>query len=80
MGDMLMRLFLEQQPHTFDPETVQILCEALDEAWQHVQTVPDIPHNVVAREALAKCTVDAAKEGETDRRKLIDMALARFRL
>ena len=75
-----MRLFLEQQPHSFDPETVKMLCEALDEAWQHVQSVPDISHDDAAREALAKCIVDAAKEGETDRRKLVDKALARFRL
>lgn len=75
-----MRLFLEQQPHTFDPETVQILCEALDEAWRHVQSSPDLSHDDAARDALARCIVDAAKEGETDRRKLIDMALTRFRL
>ena len=75
-----MRQFLESQPHAFDPETVRMLCEALDEAWRNVQSTPNNSHNDVAREALAKCIIDAAKEGETDRHKLIDKALARLQI
>lgn len=77
-----MRLFLDGQPHTFDPETLHLLGEVLDEAWNTLQSANEVPRtdNGVGREALAQCIVDAAKEGELDRRRLVDKALARFRL
>jgi hypothetical protein len=75
-----MRLFLEKHPHTFDPETVEILSTALDDAWSHVQANGGaaFKEDGAAREALAKCIVDTAKEGERNRQRLVEKALLRF--
>ena len=61
-------------PHNaFDPETIGILVAALDDAWERVES-----HDAAYREALAKCIVDAARNGERDRRRLGNSALRRF--
>lgn len=59
--------------NAFDPETISILVAALDDAWERVEA-----HDAASREVLAKCIVDAAKEGEHDRRRLGRSALRRF--
>ena len=74
--------YLKSKSHTFSPEMVQILVEALDDAWQRVQasgaTFGD--RDGTAREALAKCIVEIAQEGERDRERLVEGALLRFKL
>jgi hypothetical protein len=71
----------------FDPETVQILTGAFDEAWARVQT-SNAPYAagdyvLAGRTIVAKYIIDAATQGELDRRRLADGAtlhLARQRL
>jgi hypothetical protein len=66
----------------FDPETVKLLTDALDEAWNRVQG-GDARFNgqeEEARAALAKHIFDMAKQGERDRQGLVDAALLRFKL
>jgi hypothetical protein len=76
-----MRHFLAKHPHTFDPETVNVLSAALDDAWSHVQAnSSDFKDGSAAREMLAKCIVDVAKTGEMDRKTLVAKALIRFSL
>jgi hypothetical protein len=68
----------------FDPETISILIGALDDAWQAVEANNTAfrmdGHPEAARNALAKHIVDMAKQGERDRQRLIEGALARLKL
>ena len=77
-----MQAFLKMDPDTFDPETIQFLARALDDAWRYVETegVPLNGEERLAREALAKYIIDAATAGERDHRRLVENALLRFRL
>jgi hypothetical protein len=79
-----LRQYLTDHPAAFDPETISILIGALDDAWQMVGA--DKPafrmdgHPEGARNALAKHIVDIAKQGERDRQRLMESALAALRL
>jgi hypothetical protein len=79
-----LRQYLMDHPGAFDPETISILIGALDDAWQMVGA--DKPafrmdgHPEAARNALAKHIADMAKQGERDRQRLIEGALARLKL
>lgn len=77
-----MQAFSKMDSHTFDPETVQFLARALDDAWRYVETegVPLNGEERLAREALAKYIVDAVTAGERDHRRLVENALLRLRL
>jgi hypothetical protein len=77
-----MQAFFKMDPDTFDPETVQFLVRALDDAWRYVETegVPLNGEVRLAREALAKYILDAAAAGERDHQRLVENALLRFRL
>jgi hypothetical protein len=72
-----------KDPAAFDPETISILSGALD-AWQAVEANKTAfrmdGHPEAARNALAKHNVDMAKQGERDRQRLIEGALARLKL
>jgi hypothetical protein len=73
--------YLKSQSHTFSPEMVQVLVEALDDAWQRVQASgAAFDDHGTARQALAKCIVEMAQEGERDRERLVQGALLRFKL
>jgi hypothetical protein len=74
--------YLKNQSHAFSPEMVQVLVEALDEAWRRVQASGAAfdDRDGTAREALAKCIVDIAQEGERNRERLVEGALLRFKL
>ena len=74
--------YLNKQSHTFDPEMVQVLVEALDDAWQRVQASGAAfdDRDGRAREVLAKCIVEIAQEGERNRERLVEGALLRFKL
>jgi hypothetical protein len=60
-----MLRYLSEQPEYFDPETLDVMIRALDEAWERFQgsgVQPD--HSTAARTALAKAIVDMARQGE----------------
>jgi hypothetical protein len=64
----------------FDPESISILGDAFEDAWQSLQTVGTTFHvdgqAEQTREILARCIIEIAKLGERDRRRLRDAALA----
>ena len=76
--------YLATQPRGFDPDVIQILSSALDDAWEIVLAdkigfkLDGNPEAV--RDVLAKHIVDLALRGERDRKRLIDGALTRLRL
>jgi hypothetical protein len=63
----------------FDPETVSILVNALETAWQRIQASGDRfarpAYANAAREVIAKHIIDLAKGGERDPVKLSDAAV-----
>jgi hypothetical protein len=67
---------------TFDPETIQILVAAFDEAWKTVHTsgAPFASERYVetARQVLAKSIIDEATRGERDSHALSRSALLRL--
>ena len=74
--------YLSQNPEAFDPETIDIMIRALDDAWERVQaggTRLDGQAGA-ARTVLAKHIVDMVKQGERDRQRLIEGALLRLKL
>jgi hypothetical protein len=79
-----MLRYLRDNPTAFDPDTISILSAALDDAWGVVEankTAFKVDGNADgARQALAKEIVDMAKQGERDRKRLIEGALARLTL
>ena len=72
--------YLGKYPEAFDPETILVLGSALDDAWQRVQAggTPFDGQAEAARSALAKHIVDVARQGERNRQRLVEGALARF--
>jgi hypothetical protein len=83
-GEPTMLRYLKDDPAAFDPEAISILSGALDDAWQVVEANKAAlrmdGHPEAARNALAKHIVDMAKQGERDRQRLIEGALARLKL
>jgi hypothetical protein len=76
-----MLRYLSEQPAYFDPETLDVMIQAMDEAWEHFQDSGVQPnHLAAARTALAKAIVDMARQGERDRQRLIEGALLRLKL
>jgi hypothetical protein len=63
----------------FDPETISILSDAFEDAWQSLNTGDSNVHlggqEEQTSEILARCIIELAKLGERDRR-LRDGALA----
>src|SRR5712672_1882731 len=79
--DAVMREFIKAfgGGAAFDPDTVQILIGAFDDAWASFLN-SDAPfaaenHSETARDILAKHIIEAAKNGERDRHKLSEGAL-----
>lgn len=68
--------YLTKHPEAFDPETVRILSDALDEAWKHA--APNGSDAVAVRDLLAERIVSLAKQGERDPQRLVDGALRRI--
>jgi hypothetical protein len=64
----------------FDPQTLRILGEALDDAWQRVKRNHLNGRAYAARSVLAQHIYAMAKQGERDPRHLIDGALMRLKL
>jgi hypothetical protein len=74
--------YLIEYPEYFDPETIDIMIPALDEALERFQAggAQFDGQAEAARNALAKHIVDLAREGERDRQFLIEGALLRLKL
>jgi hypothetical protein len=74
-----MERYLVDGEATFDPESVLVLSEALDEAWrslQHTGVYFKSRHHVdETREKLAKRIIEMAALGERDPGRLRDDAL-----
>jgi hypothetical protein len=66
----------------FDPETIQILIAAFDDAWKAVQasSVPFTSERYVelARQILAKSIIDDATHGQRDQHELTKSALLKL--
>jgi hypothetical protein len=76
-----MLRYLSENPEFFDPQTIEVMSGALDEAWERVRRSGARldSQDRAARNALAKHIVDLAREGERDRQHLIEGALLRWR-
>ena len=63
----------------FDPSTIRILSDALEDAWSSLQNSGTTFHidgsAEQTREFLARCIIERAKLGERDRRRLRDFAV-----
>jgi hypothetical protein len=63
----------------FDPETVTLLSEALENAWKRVQAsgakLARPAYARATREVMAKCIIELANGGERDPQKLSDAAV-----
>jgi len=64
---------------SFDPEAVEILSAAFDDAWEKVKqsggTFARPAYERGAREVLAKHIIEMAQRGERDRRRLSEAAV-----
>jgi hypothetical protein len=70
-----------EHSESFDPETLRILCGALDDAWERLEAGTHLNGSAdAARAVLAQHIVAIARQGERDRRRLIEGALARLTL
>jgi hypothetical protein len=72
---------LSENPEYFDPETLDVMIRALDEAWERFQgSGGRLGHSGTARTVLAKHIVEMARQGERDRERLVEGALLRLKL
>jgi hypothetical protein len=64
---------------SFDPEAVEILSAAFDDAWARIKqsgsSLARPAYERGAKEVLAKCIIDMAQRGERDRRLLAESAI-----
>jgi|tagenome__1003787_1003787.scaffolds.fasta_scaffold20874135_3 hypothetical protein len=78
-----MITYLRKNPPrtAFDPDTIIILSSALDEAFASANATFKLDgQSEATRMALAKHIVDMAGQGEHDRGRLVEGALARLKL
>src|ERR1700747_2246644 len=73
------RMNLVRPKADFDPETIAVLCAALDETWDRLlQSGSDCTRPAYARamrEVVARRVIDMAQRGITDRKELADGAV-----
>jgi hypothetical protein len=64
---------------SFDPEAVEMLSAAFDDAWAKLQqsgsSLARPAYERGAREVIAKCIIEMAQRGERDRAHLSEYAL-----
>jgi hypothetical protein len=76
MADLVHFVRLET---AFDPEFVQVLASALDDAWDKVQKSGSVfarpAYSRAMREVIAKRIVEMAQHGTKDRQELADGAV-----
>jgi hypothetical protein len=65
---------MSQVTNDFDPETIEILNIAIEDAWREVQSnggpLARATYARITRAVIAKRIMEMAKKGERDRRKL----------
>jgi hypothetical protein len=71
---------LYENTEGFDPETLHMLGEAMDEAWRRAEFVYVDGNDTGARMILAEYILAVAKKGERDPARLIRGALLRLTL
>lgn len=68
----------------FDPETTNLLGDAFEDSWQTLRVegspLADETHAASTRKVLAKTIIEKAQQGERDSKRLVEGALASFRL
>jgi hypothetical protein len=74
--------YLSENPEFFDPETLDVMIRALDEAWERAQGNGALLEGRAgaARDVLAKHIVEMARQGERDVHFLVEGALLRLKL
>jgi hypothetical protein len=65
----------DKEPVYFDPETVALLREILDDGWARLQ--PD-QRATIRKSTLAEHILKSAAQGERDRKRLLDAVLMEF--
>ncbi|MGO8842845.1 MAG: hypothetical protein ACLQF1_17450 [Methyloceanibacter sp.] len=74
--------FSRPEERAFDPEAIQLLASALDEAWGKIEKSGSRfarpAYSRAMREVVAKRIVDMAQGGIKDRQTLVDDALRFF--
>ena len=77
----ILRLF--QLESAFDPESIEVLTAALDEAWDTIQKSGSRfarpAYSRVMREVIAKRIIEIAQRGTKDQQKLAEDAVSFFR-
>jgi hypothetical protein len=71
---------LYENTEGFDPETLHMLGEAMDEAWRRAEFVYVDGNDDGARTTIAEYILAVAKKGERDRARLVRGALRRLTL
>ena len=65
-------IMVGKEPAYFDPETVRVLREILDEAWSRL---PPERQATMLKTTLAERILKTAAKGERNRERLLDVAL-----
>ena len=63
---------VDKTPVSFDPETVTVLREVLDDAWARLRPTQQA---TMPKTTLAERILRSAAQGERDRERLMDAAL-----
>jgi hypothetical protein len=72
---------MRPETETFSPETVHILGDALDEAWRRLEAGAHMKgRGDGTRTLIAQHIIAMARQGERDRQRLVEGALARLKL
>ena len=63
---------MSKEPMHFDPETITVLKETLDDAWARLRPQQQA---TMLKSALAERLLKSAAQGERDRKRLLNAAL-----
>ena len=74
-------IYLKEQTGAFDPETLHILGDAMDEAWRRLEGGVHLNGSAdAARTVLAEHIIAMAGKGERDLQCLVEGAVCRLKL
>ena len=76
-GDMFR---VDEATAQFGPETLQVLGEAMDKAWQQVELILTNDSAAGAKAVIAEYIFALARRGERDPERLVEGALMRLSL
>jgi hypothetical protein len=77
MGDKMVEILKFSRPErAFDPESIEILAAALDEAWERIRQsgsrLARPAYSRAMREVVAKRIMEMAERGVRDRKTLVE--------